>query len=314
MDILTLFGSFVAVATHGSVSKAADALSYAQPTVSAHIKSLEQYYGVPLFEFRNKRYVLTEEGKVLHSYATTMLHLAREASDAIMEFRVLERGILRVGATSNIGVYLLPTIISSFRRQFPNIAVTVLIDRTRIIATKVGEGELNVGMVEADVTESPNITVEPWRRDPLVLITSPEDPWALRERVTPDELGDRPFITGERGSGTRRILERQLGEAARKINTAFELGSTEAVKRAVESNLGVSIVTESSVSREVEIGTLRSIPIDGVELYKSFSLIYPSNRYLTAATRRFLSMLRNMREPVAIEVTEHERINRGTTA
>ncbi|MEW6107081.1 MAG: LysR family transcriptional regulator [Bacillota bacterium] len=311
MDLLNLLGTFVALAEHGTVSRAADALNYAQPTVSMHIKALQQYYGVPLFEFRKKRYVLTDEGEVLHGYARAILHLAQEAMDAIGEFKTCERGSLRVGATSNVGVYVLPRILSTFRQRFPGISVSVLIDRTRVIATKVCECELNVGIVEAEVEENHRITVEPWIKDRLVLIVSPEDAWASRDRIRPDELVDRPFVAGERGSGTRRILDRELGEVSRKINVALELGSTEAVKRAVESNLGVSIVTESSVYREVRLGALRCIPIDGVEMHKTFSLIYPSSRYLTAATRRFLSVLRGMKETLAVEVVGNDAATRN---
>ncbi|MEW6046481.1 MAG: LysR family transcriptional regulator [Bacillota bacterium] len=302
MDLLNLLGTFVALAEHGTVSRAADALSYAQPTVSMHIKALQQYYGVPLFELRNRRYVLTDEGEVLHGYARAILHLAQEAMDAISEFKTCQRGSLRVGATSNVGVYVLPRILSMFQQRFPGISISVLIDRTRVISTKVSEGELNVGIVEAEVEEGHQITVEPWIKDRLVLIVSPEEPWASRDSISPHELLHRPFVTGERGSGTRRILDRELGEISRKINVVLELGSTEAVKRAVESNLGVSIVTESSVYREVRLGVLRCIPIEGVQMYKTFSLIYPCNRYLTAATRRFLSLLRSMKEALAVEV------------
>ncbi|MEW6230142.1 MAG: LysR family transcriptional regulator, partial [Bacillota bacterium] len=145
---MTLLRTFVTLAEEGTMSKAADALSYAQPTVSLHLKALEEHYGVPLAEYKGKRYVLTEEGKVLHEYATTILHLAREASDAMTEFRSLERGSLKVGATSNIGVYVLPGLLSHFRCKYPGVRVTVLIDKSWVIQTQVQQGELNVGIVE----------------------------------------------------------------------------------------------------------------------------------------------------------------------
>ncbi len=295
MDLMALFRTFVTLSEQGTMSKTADALTYAQPTVSLHIKALEEHYGVPLVEFKNKRYVLTEEGAVLHDYATTILHLAREAADALAEYKSLEKANLKVGATSNIGVYVLPGLLSHFRARYPGVQVTVRIDKSWVVQAQVQQGELNVGIVEAHAQASPNMVVEPWQEDPLVLIASPRHPWASAGDVAPEQLSEAPFITGERGSGTRAVLETQLGPAARSLRVAMELGSTEAVKRAVESDLGVSIVTRSSVTREVAAGTLRAVPIRGIALHKTFSLVYPRRRRLTAATKAFLAELRALR-------------------
>ncbi len=295
VDLMTLLKTFVTLNEQGTMSKTADMLTYAQPTVSLHIKALEEHYGVPLVEFKGKRYVLTEEGQVLHNYATTILHLTREAADALAEFKSLERGSLKVGATSNIGVYVLPGLLFHFRCRYPGVKVTVLIDKSWVIQAEVQQGELNVGIVEAHVQESPLLVAEPWQDDPLVLIASPRHPWSAAGQVDPEQLTDEPFITGERGSGTRSILEAQLGPTARALKVALELGSTEAVKRAVESDLGVSIVTQSSVTREVAAGTLSCIPIRGVALHKTFSLVYPRNRHLTSSTKAFLAELRRLR-------------------
>ncbi len=298
MDIMNLLRTFVAVADEGNMVKAADTLTYAQPTVSLHLKALEEHFGTPLLQYRDKRYELTEEGQVLYDYATTLLHLVREAHEAISEFRDLERGSLKVGATSNIGVYVLPVILSRFRRKYPKVEVTVAIDKSWTIQKQVLRGELNVGIVEAHARETPQLAVEPWYEDPLVLIASPNHPWAEVRAVRPDELGQYLFVTGEQGSGTRTVLESQLGASAGKIRVAMQLGSTEAVKRAVESNLGVSIVTKSSVTREIELGTLRSVDIEGTRLCKTFQLVYPKNRHLTAATKRFLTEMRALKERV----------------
>ncbi len=295
MDLMTLFKTFVTLNEQGTMSKTADVLTYAQPTVSLHLKALEEYYGVPLAEFKGRRYALTEEGQVLHQYATTILHLTNEATDALTEFKTLERGSLKVGATSNIGVYVLPGVLSLFRCRYPGVKVTVLIDKSWVIQAQVQQGELGVGIVEAHVEESPHLVVEPWQDDPLVLIVSPRHPWSAAGEVAPEQLADEPFVTGERGSGTQSVLEAQLGPVARTLRVALELGSTEAVKRAVESDLGVSIVTQSSVAREVAAGILTTIPIRNVVLHKTFSLVYPRNRYLTSVTKSFLTEIRRLR-------------------
>lgn len=292
MDLLHYLRTFVCLAENKTMAKATDILQYAQPTISTHIANLESYYGCPLIDFQNRKYVLTEEGTCLYNYAVKILAIVTEAHTAIEEFRSLERGTLMIGSSSNIGVYMLPKILGLFREHYPDISLRVFIDRTQAIEKKVVDYELNIGIVEADVYNT-NLKVEFFRKEPLVLIVSPLHPWAKREGIKADELLTMPFVVGEQGSGTRRFLERQIGDIINHVNISLELGSTEAVKKAVENSLGISIVVESAITRELQSGTLVSVPITGVEIYKEYKIIYPSNKYLTEGTKRFLSILRS---------------------
>jgi DNA-binding transcriptional LysR family regulator len=272
------------------MSKAMDSLLYSQPTISTHIASLEKRYGCSLLEFRNKQYFLTEEGTCLYKFGVKLLGLEAETSEAMTEFKNLKHGTLSIGASNNIGIYLLPPILSIFHGNYPDITLNVSLDRNYVIEQGVLDFKLAVGIVETDV-EDANLKAEFLKKEPLALIVSPAHPWAKRECIQPEELLVQPFVVGEPGSGTRRVLERQLGDIASRMKVAFQMGSTEAVKKAVENSLGISIVGISSVERELQLKTLIAVPIRGTELYKEYKIIYRNNKYLREGAKQFIAVL-----------------------
>lgn len=248
-----------------TMAKAMESLLYSQPTISTHIACLEKHYGCSLLEFKNKQYFLTEEGACLYKFGVKMLGLEVETSEALAGFKNLKRGTLSIGAGSNIGVYTLPPILSAFHEDYPDIKLNVILDRNYIIEQSVLDYKLVVGIVEADVADA-NLKMELFKKEPLALIVSPSHPWAKCKSIQARELLSQPFVVGEPGSGTRRVLERQLGDIANHMKVAFQMGSTEAVKKAVENSLGISIVGISSIERELQLKTLAVVPIEGVEI------------------------------------------------
>lgn len=294
MDLMHHLKTFVCLAEKGTMAGAMDELLYAQPTISSHIANLESYYKCSLLVYRYKQYVLTEEGQALYDYARKILTMALEAETAIAEFKEAGRGTFSLGASTNIGIYLLPEVLGSFRSLYPGLRVTVTVARTHEIQKKVEDYELNLGIVEADVSADCSLKVDVFKREPLVLIVSPTHPLAQRGQVSVEELIQQPFVVGESGSGTRRALERQIGGIMNTINISLELGSTEGVKKAVENSLGVSIIVASAISRELAAGTLVAVAIEGFAPYKEYKLIYPQDKYLTAGTRKFLAHMRSL--------------------
>lgn len=282
--------TFCVLAKKGSFSRTAQELHLTQPAVSVHIKALEDFYGVGLFDRVDKRLVLTEAGKTLYGYAGQIFNLINETQRAISDFSELKRGSISVGASNNIGVYVLPSILGKFKNKFPEINIQVSIDTTRIIEQKILSNEIDIGIVEAQ-TRSSDLVLEQWGVEKLILITSPKHQWAKLKSIKPDLMIDEPFIVGGRGSGTRRVLEEKIPDVVKKMKIFLELGSTEAVKKAVEENLGVSICGENTVSRELKSGQLKEIKIKGIELYKNFSIIYLKGKVITLAMKKFLKSL-----------------------
>ncbi len=282
--------SFYVLAQKGSYSLTAETLYITQPAVSVHIKALEEFFGVVLFEKVAKKFVLTEAGHTLYQYAGRIFKLINETERTIREFNLLERGSVHLGASSNIGVYMLPSILGEFKTKYPKIHVDVTIGVTRVIEQKILNYEVDVGVVEAQI-KSPEIFREPWKKERLVLITSPRHPWAALGKITPAQMKEGQFVVGESGSGTGYVVSQKLPSVAAEFKEFLRLGSTEAVKRAVAENLGVSIVGESTVSREIEMGILSRIDIAGAELTKELSIVFRKEKLLTPAHKEMIRFI-----------------------
>jgi DNA-binding transcriptional LysR family regulator len=287
---ITQLNSFYVLAQKGSYSQTAEALYITQPAVSVHIKALEEYFGVILFEKINKKFVLTEAGHTLYQYTEKIFKLINETEKTLKEFNLVERGSIHLGASSNIGIYMLPSILGEFKAKFPKIHIDVSIGTTRVIEQKILNYEVDVGVVEAQIKSS-EMFLEHWRNERLVLITSPKHPWAALKKVTPDQVREGQFIVGESGSGTGYVISKKLPSLAADFNEFLRLGSTEAVKRAVEENLGVSIVGESTVSREIEMGILSLVEIAGVELFKELTIVFRKEKLLTPVHKEFIKFI-----------------------
>jgi DNA-binding transcriptional LysR family regulator len=282
--------SFYVLAQKGSYSLAAESLYITQPAVSVHIKSLEEFFGVVLFEKVAKKFVLTEAGHALYQYTEKIFKLIKETEKTLKEFTLLERGSIHLGASSNIGVYMLPSILGEFKTQYPKIHVDVSIGTTRVIEQKILNYEVDIGIVEAQIMSS-EIFLEHWKNERLVLITSPKHPWAALKKVTPDQTKEGQYVVGESGSGTGYVVSQKLPSLAADFNEYLRLGSTEAVKRAVEENLGVSIVGESTVTREIETGILSCVEIAGTELIKELNIVFRKDKLLTPAHKEFIKFI-----------------------
>ncbi|MEW6408870.1 MAG: LysR family transcriptional regulator [Nitrospirota bacterium] len=285
-----LLRTFYVLAKKGSFSRTAEELCVTQPAISIHIKTLEDYYGVGLFDKVDKKYVLTEAGKALYHYTERIFNLIDESKRTLSGFIDFQRGSLSLGASSNIGVYILPCLLGDFKNIFPKINIQVSIGNTKTIEQKILNNEIDIGLVEAQI-RSPEVVIEHWREEKLVLVTSPKHPFVKLKKVKPSQLTGEPFIVGERGSGTRRVLQDKIPSIVDHLKIFLELGSTEAVKKAVEENLGVSIVGENTVTRELKSGSLKSIQIDGVELKKKYNIIYLKGKIFTPVIKEFINYL-----------------------
>ncbi|MGH7373243.1 MAG: selenium metabolism-associated LysR family transcriptional regulator, partial [Candidatus Rokuibacteriota bacterium] len=240
---------FVKVAELGSFSRAAEALFLTQPTVSEHIRTLEDELGVRLLDRLGRGAAVTKGGALLLSHAQRMLALAREARQAMESFQGRMSGELLVGASTIPGEYILPALIGRFKEKFPDIAITLLIGDSQAVTEWVAEGRAEIGVVGARSTHR-GIEFRELMPDDIVLIVSSAHPWHGRKQVTLEELRGEPLLLRERGSGTRGALETALREAGADI-AAFrvvgEMGSTQAIKQAVKAGVGVSLVSRRAV-------------------------------------------------------------------
>jgi DNA-binding transcriptional LysR family regulator len=283
--------TFITLARIGHFNRAAEELFLTQPAVSTHIKTLEEYYGFPLFQKFDQKYVLTEPGKILYGYAEKTFNILNEAKRSLEGFNSLDFGSLYIGASSNVGVYILPKLLGEFKKQFQKVDINVSIGPTYQIEAKILANEIDIGIVEAPTCSAEIVSGFHWE-EKLVVIVSVLHPWARLKQIEPSQLKNEPFVVGEKGSGTRKVMEDSLGGVVKEIKVFLELGSTEAVKKAVEENLGISIVMECSVSREVKLKTLKVVTISGVDLKKRINVIHLKGKHLTPSFNEFAKFLR----------------------
>jgi DNA-binding transcriptional LysR family regulator len=292
MDIKQL-KIFCAVADRRSFSLAGEKLGLTQPTISFQIASLEQELGTRLFDRGGRTTTLTTSGEVLYRYAQRIMELVSEAEQAIHRLNGLLWGELSVGASNIPGEYILPGILQRFRENYPGIEIAMILDDTRGIIKRLLDNAIEIGVVGAS-EKSDKLTFTRFASDKLALIVPARNRWFAGETATLDELKKAPFVMRETGSGTRSITQQRLRKADLSLddlNIAMTLGSTTAVKRAVESGAGVSIVSERAVQHEVKLGLIKSMDIEGLELTRDFFIVYRKGKVLSPAAQALLQFL-----------------------
>jgi DNA-binding transcriptional LysR family regulator len=277
---------FYAVAQRLNISAAAADLRLTQPAVSLQIKSLEKSLGARLLDRSGTKLSLTQAGEALYRCAVSVLHAKDEALRSIAELSAATKGKLILGANITGGMYLLPRIVRSFKESYPQTEVLFEIETTDRICERVLQNALDMGVVGGP-TEDRRFGVESICLDPIAMIVSPTHPLAKRQAISVRELNDYACILPAQGSRTRQLVERKLREAGVNPQVVMQLFGTEAVKKAVEANLGVGFVSGYAVERECVLGALKVVKLKGLKLSRSMELIYRKQKYFSPIAQRF---------------------------
>lgn len=285
---------FYTVAERGSFSAAALALHMTQPAVTMQIQALEDYFGSKLLVRSTKKIELTEAGQTLYPFARRSIELMRETEKAMARYASKLEGRLQLGASLTIGEYVLPRLLGPFGKVYPDISIVLKVMNTTQIIEEIVGHQLNFGLVEAPV-HHPDMVSEPVMEDELKLIVPSGHPLSGRGAVTLKDAVSYPFVLREKGSGTRQVMEdelERLGVEPERLETVMELGSTGAVKSAVESGLGVTIISPSSVKHEVALGLLEVVEIEDATFKRQFYSIHLKSTLLPVSAVTFLTFLR----------------------
>lgn len=281
---------FHAVSRHLSFTRAAEELYLTQPAVTFQIRQLEEHFDTRLFDRHRNRISLTEAGMAVFEYADRILELYREAEKTVNEMTGTIRGIIKLGASTTIGEYLLPTILSGYHEQFPEVQIRMTVHNTRMVVRKLEDATIDLGMVEGPVNNK-NIVLGSCIEDELVVILAPNSPLAKLEEISLQRLEKFPFVSREEGSGTRAVLEERLAKSGLpydRLNMVLELGSTEAVKSAVEGGVGFGIVSSVSLKKELQLKTLVVRRIQGLALLRDLNFIHQKQKFRSKAVEEFL--------------------------
>jgi DNA-binding transcriptional LysR family regulator len=252
---LRQLATFVAVARAGSTRAAAERVSRSQSAASSALAELESALGVTLFDRVGRRLALNEQGRALLPRAVNLLEQAGEIRGM---FATSDAGTLRVAASFTVGEYLLPPLIARWKQAHPDVRLRLDIANTRAVLDAVAGLEVDVGFIEGARTH-PDLDVAHWRDDELVVVASAAHPMAGR-RVDRAWLRDAPWILREPGSGTREAADRWLVPGLGRFRIEMELGSNEAVKRALASGQGVGLLSIHAVVEAIDAGLLVRLP------------------------------------------------------
>ena len=281
---------FAEVAAHGTMTAAAEAAGISQPAISAQVKALERYYGTRLLERDGRGSIPTAAGRLVAEYATRVLALVDELGRGVADLESLAAGELIVGASSTVGEQLLPTYLGRFHAAHPQVRLSVRIGNSAEIIARVVMRELDFAIV-GEAPTNDDLFAEPVLEDRIVAFVAPDDPLLREAPVAPLALCGRQFVMREAGSATRALAERCLGETSCGPGHVIELGSNEAVKRAVEAGLGIGLLSTHTIEAERLAGLLVDLPIAGWECERSFWLIRRRDRVLTRAEEAFLALV-----------------------
>lgn len=289
---------FRTVAEKHSFRMAAEALLLTQPAVTLQIKALEQELGVQLFDRTGSTIALTGAGRVLHKYAERLHALSREAEHELGIVTGEQHGELSIAASTTVAQYVLPKLLGEFLQHNPRVRPTIVSGNTDLVVQRVSDSTADIGVVEGPAMRH-DLKIEPFIEDELMLVVPPRHEFAERPRVKAAELEPQRLILREKGSGTRRIVERSLRQAGlspKRLNIAMELDSTEAIKLAIEAGLGIGFVPVRGTHNELKLGTLREIPIEGISLQRHFSIVYRRRPEPARLALAFLEFLREVRD------------------
>ena len=281
---------FCAVAELKNFSKAAQALHLTQPTVSIHIKSLEDEFSTRLFDRMGRTVLLTQAGEILYRYAKEIVQLKENARLAMENLEGTMSGRLIIGASTIPGEYILPSFLARFKDSYPGIFPALKIGDSSDIYKSVLEGEVDVGIVGAVIRDS-NIVSRKFLDDELVLVSSatlkssPLDTGALKKI---------PLLVREPGSGSRGTLEKHLkkiGLAIEDLNVVAEVGSSQALIQAVESGMGMAFISRLSIVREIENKVLKTVQLKRIKIKRNFYIITHRLRFKSRICETFIEFL-----------------------
>ena len=286
--------SFVAVVEARGFSRAAAVLNLSQPAISKSVATLEREVGMPLLERRADGVRMTGAGQVLFDRATELFAVERNAEEELRAYLGLQRGILRIGASTTIATYLLPSALAQFHAAYPGITLRVASANTRAVARMLLQRRIDVALVEGPV-EHARIEVIPWRVDALVVIAPANHALTAKKNVSAAAIAREPFIVREPGSGTRVEGDRALLERGIAPRIALTLGSTEAIKQGVMAGLGLAVISQSAVAEHLAAGTLSVIDVRQWNVRRDLTLLRLRGRAPSAAAKRFEEMIATVR-------------------
>ncbi|MDY2613044.1 MAG: selenium metabolism-associated LysR family transcriptional regulator [Lachnospiraceae bacterium] len=291
--------AFVQVAEGGSFSKAAKKLYLTQPTISAHVASLEKELNVRLFVRNTKEVSLSEDGKDLYKYARQMVDIEKKIDE---RFGTREEGgkhCITIAASTIPAQYLLPKVLMRFNEKYPEEQLKIMETDSAKVVTQIVEHMADVGFT-GTVLEKKHCKYMPFYKDELVIITPNTEKYQkLKEHMTDDIswLLEEHVILREEGSGTRKEAEKQLKQAGvdlSDLDIIASIENQETIKKSVRQGMGISILSKLATADEAEAGYVLAFPIPKADKGRDINLVYNKNYQLSRSAERFIKVVKEV--------------------
>ena len=282
---------FVAISRTESVSRASEELSLSQSATSSSLGEFERQFDLQLFDRIGKSLRINETGRMLLPRAVELLDRAKEIESSLQGNAGFS--LVKIGATLTVGNYLATILVASFLQEHPESRIQLQVQNTSTIVQQIANHELDLGLIEGDC-HHPDIEVQPWIADELVVFGSPNHPLAKQKRITMEQLLLEPWILREKGSGTRETFDRAFHNHHAELNIRLELEHTEAIKRAVESGLGIGCISRLALRDAFRRGSLVPLATANLDLSRYFYFLWHKQKYQTNGMREFLKLCKNL--------------------
>ena len=281
---------FYYAAKNLSFTAAAGELYITQPAVTAQIKSFEEFCSLKLFKKKGRQIYLTDQGQSLYTYAAKIFEYEKEIEHVIDDMRELKRGVLSLGTTKAYARYFMPMMITTFRRNYPNIKIQLNEGSSLDMTHSLLDFKIEVAVI-AKAEDNPGVNFFPFSREEMAVILPRSHPLAKKKAVTFRDLATVPFIMKEKGSGTRKLVEELFGAEQCTPDILMETSNTEFIKQLVQRGEGVSLVVKEAVAVELKEKKLTSVPLKGPRVYLEVSIAYLKDQVLSPPARAFVDTL-----------------------
>ena len=282
---------FTEIYRQGSVTKAAEALHMTQPAVTRAIQDMERHYGVRLFERLHRGLSVTESGKALYVYALHITDTFDQLEKSLLDWD--DKGILRIGASITIGNFILPGVVERFQLEKPELRLHVLIQNGAHLQEALLNNEIDLALIEGEV-RCKELVSKPFAHDRLVPILPPKHPLAGCVRVPLQRLTAERLLLREKGSAGRSLLDRVFEEKGLPVQPLWESVSTQALVRAVASGLGISILPEQFVQKDIQAGRVATCALDDAAFSRTFYMIWHREKFFTGSMNRLVTLCEEM--------------------
>lgn len=286
MDLI-LLRSFLAVADHGAITKAAERIGVSQPALTRRLQQLEEYLGAPLLARGRKGAELTEIGRLVATEARVLVGRLDQLRETVAAYQGLEGGTVRIGGGATTVSFLLPAAIADFQADYPGVRFRLKEASSSEVAEDVSEGRLELGLVTLPV-QARELEVRPLMNDRIVLVAQRDHPLAGR-RVEVEELVGSSFVGFEAGSAIRKVIDSALREVHVEPNVVMELRSIPSILRMVATTGNLAFVSRVALANESDV---REVEVRGLEIQRQLAIVSKRGGLMSPAAAEFEARLR----------------------